>query len=108
MVTIHYDGVNIFEEFAVDEHQLHDGSKEPQFFPRELPSEERNRLMALSEAELVDEGWTIESVTRFSGPLVVEEVCTPSSFPLADGDRHALDDVHASSLRHPCRHSHQY
>ena len=68
------EGVNIFEEFEFDEHQLHDGSEETSIFPNELPAEERERLLALSEAELVDEGWTLESVTRFSGPLVVEEV----------------------------------
>jgi hypothetical protein len=68
------EGVNIFEEFEFEEHQLLDGSEETSFFPKELPSEECERLMALSEAELVEEGWTIESATRFSGPLVVEEV----------------------------------
>ena len=68
------EGVNIFDEFEFEEHQLLDGSEETSFFPKELPSEECERLMALSEAELVDEGWTIESATRFSGPLVVEEV----------------------------------
>jgi hypothetical protein len=68
------EGVNIFEEFEFDEHQLHDGSNEASIFPNELPAEERNRLLALSEAELVDEGWTLASVTRFKGPLVVEEV----------------------------------
>jgi hypothetical protein len=68
------EGVNIFEEFELEEHQLLDGSEETSFFPKELPSEECERLMTLSEAELVDEGWTIESATRFSGPLVVEEV----------------------------------
>jgi hypothetical protein len=68
------EGVNILEEFAVEEHQLLDGSEGTSFFPKELPSEECERLMTLSEAELVDEGWTIESATRFSGPLVVEEV----------------------------------
>jgi hypothetical protein len=68
------EGVNIFEEFEFEEHQLHDGSKEASIFPNELPAEERNRLLALSEAELVDEGWTLDSVTRFKGPLVVEEV----------------------------------
>ena len=68
------EGVNIFEEFQLEEHQLLDGSEETSFFPKELPLEECERLMTLSEAELVDEGWTIESATRFSGPLVVEEV----------------------------------
>jgi hypothetical protein len=72
------EGVNIFEEFEFKEHQLLDGSEETSFFPKELPLEECERLVALSEAELVDEGWTIESATRFSGPLVVEEV-GPSS-----------------------------
>jgi hypothetical protein len=68
------EGINIFEEFEIDEHQLSDGSQETSIFPSELPAEERNRLLALSEAELEDEGWTLESVTRFKGPLVVEEV----------------------------------
>jgi hypothetical protein len=68
------EGVSILEEFEVEEHQLLDGSEETSFFPKELPSEECERLMSLSEAELVDEGWTIESATRFNGPLVVEEV----------------------------------
>ena len=68
------EGVNIFEEFEFEDHQLLDGSEETSFFPKELPSEECERLMTLSEAELVDEGWTIESATRFSGPLIVEEV----------------------------------
>ena len=68
------EGVNILEEFELDEHQLHDVSQESTLFPNELALEERERLMALSEAELVDEGWTLESVTRFSGPLLVEEV----------------------------------
>ena len=68
------EGVNILEEFAVEEHQLLDPSEGTSFFPKELPSEECERLMTLSEAELVDEGWTIESATRFTGPLVVEQV----------------------------------
>jgi hypothetical protein len=68
------EGVNIFEEFEFDEHQLHDGSNGASIFPNELPAEERNRLLALSEAELADEGWTLDSVTRFKGPLIVEEV----------------------------------
>ena len=68
------EGVNILEEFAVEEHQLLDGSEGTSFFPKELPSEECERLMTFSEAELVDEGWTIEFATRFTGPLVVEEV----------------------------------
>ena len=68
------EGVSIFEEFEFDEHQLHDVSQESTLFPNELALEERERLMALSEAELVEEGWTLESVTRFSGPLSVEEV----------------------------------
>jgi hypothetical protein len=68
------EGINIFEEFEFEEHQLHDDSNEASIFPDELPAEERNRLLALSEAELVDEGWTLDSVTRFKGPLVVEEV----------------------------------
>jgi hypothetical protein len=73
------EGVNIFEEFKFEDHQLLDGSEQSSFFPKVLPSEECERLMALSEAELVDEGWTIESATRFSGPLVVEEVEVPAS-----------------------------
>ena len=68
------EGVNIFEEFEFEEHQLHDGSKEASIFPNELPAEERNRLLALSEAELMNEGWTLDSVTRFKGPLMVEEI----------------------------------
>ena len=68
------EGVNIFEEFEFDEHQLYDGSKEASIFPNELPAEERERLLALSEAELEKEGWTLESVTRFKGPLLVEQV----------------------------------
>ena len=68
------EGINVFEEFEIDEHQLSDGSQETSTFPSELPAEERNRLLALSEEELADEGWTLESVTRFKGPLVVEEV----------------------------------
>jgi hypothetical protein len=68
------EGINIFEEFEFDEHQLHDVSQESTLFPNDLALEERERLMALSEAELVEEGWTLESVTRFSGPLLVEEV----------------------------------
>lgn len=67
------EGINIFEEFEFDEHQLHDGSEEASIFPDELPAEERERLLALSEEELADEGWTLESVTRFSGPLLVEQ-----------------------------------
>jgi hypothetical protein len=58
----------------LDEHQLHDASEETSVFPNELPAEERERLLALSEEELADEGWTLESVTRFSGPLLVEQV----------------------------------
>ena len=68
------EGINIFEEFEFDEHQLHDGSKGASIFPNELPAEERERLLALSEEELEEEGWTLETVTRFKGPLVVEEV----------------------------------
>src|ERR1035437_6281061 len=66
--------VNIFEEFEFDEHQLDDGSQADSVFPNELPSEERERLINLSESELAEEGWTLESVTRFSGPLLVEQV----------------------------------
>src|SRR5579864_8324370 len=33
------EGVNIFEEFEFDEHQLFDGSKEASIFPNELPAE---------------------------------------------------------------------
>ena len=68
------EGINIFEEFEIDDHQLYDGSKEASIIPNELPAEERDRLLGLSEVELEDEGWTLESVTRFKGPLVVEEV----------------------------------
>jgi hypothetical protein len=68
------EGINIYDKFEFEEHQLYDGSKEASIFPNELPAEERERLLALSEEELADEGWTLESVTRFKGPLVVEEV----------------------------------
>jgi hypothetical protein len=68
------EGINIFEELQFDEHQLYDGSQETSIFPNELLAEERGRLLGLSEEELADEGWTLESVTRFKGPLVVEEV----------------------------------
>ena len=68
------EGVNIFEEFEFKEHEVLDGSQETSFFPKELPSEECERLMSLSEEKLEDEGWTIEFATRFSGPLVVEQV----------------------------------
>jgi hypothetical protein len=68
------EGINIFEDFEFDEHQLHDGTKEASVFPDELAAEERARLHALSEAELEDEGWILESVIRFKGPLVVEQV----------------------------------
>jgi hypothetical protein len=68
------EGVNIFEEFEFEEHEVLDGSQETSLFPKELPLEECERLMTLSEAELEDEGWTIEFATRFSGPLVVEKV----------------------------------
>ena len=68
------EGVNILEEFAFEEHELLDASEGTSFFPKELPLEECDRLMTLSEAELVDEGWTIKSATRFTGPLIVEEV----------------------------------
>jgi hypothetical protein len=67
-------GVNILEEFEFDEHQLHGGAEEASIFPDQLPTEERERLLALSEEELADEGWTLESITRFSGPLLVEQV----------------------------------
>jgi len=73
------EGVNIFEEFEFEEHEVFDGSEETSFFPKELPQEECDRLMTLSEEELEGEGWTIESSTRFSGPLVVEEVAVPSA-----------------------------
>ena len=68
------EGINIFEEFEFDEHQLYGGSEETSLLPNELPPEERERLLALSEEELVDEGWTLKSVTRFKGPLLVEQV----------------------------------
>jgi len=67
-------GIDIFEEFEFDEHELYDGSEQASIAPHELPGEERQRLLALSEAELAAEGWTLESVTRFRGPLVVEQV----------------------------------
>ena len=67
-------GINIFEELEFDEHQLYDGSQETSIFPNELLAEERGRLLGLSEEELADEGWGLESVTLFKGPLVVEEV----------------------------------
>lgn len=68
------EGVNILEEFEFEEHEVVDGSEETSFFPKELSAEECERLMTLSEEELVGEGWTIETATRFSGPLVVEAV----------------------------------
>jgi hypothetical protein len=68
------EGVNIFDEFEFEEHEVLDGSQETSSFPMELPVAECDRLMSLSEAELEDEGWTIEFATRFSGPLVVEEI----------------------------------
>jgi hypothetical protein len=68
------EGINIFEEFEFDEHQLSDGFQETTVLPNELPAEERGRLLGLSEEELAAEGWTLESVTRFKGPLVVEQV----------------------------------
>ena len=73
------EGINIFDEFEFDEHEVLDGSEETSVFPKELPAEECERLMTLSEEQLVDEGWMIESTTRFTGPLVVEEVLTPST-----------------------------
>jgi hypothetical protein len=36
------EGINIFEELEIDEHQLSDGSQETSIFPSELPAEERN------------------------------------------------------------------
>jgi len=68
------EGLSIFEEFEFDQHELYDGSEEASIVPNELPAEERQRLLALSEEELEEEGWTLESVTRFKGPLVVEPV----------------------------------
>lgn len=68
------EGINIFEEFEFDEHQLYDGSEQASIVPNGVPAEERERLLALSEAELEEEGWVLESVTRFKGPLVVEPV----------------------------------
>jgi hypothetical protein len=68
------EGIDIFEEFEFDEHELYDSSEEASISPSELPAEERQRLLALSEAELAKEGWTLESVTRFRGPLLVEQV----------------------------------
>ena len=68
------EGIDIFEEFEFDEHELCDGSEEASTVPNELPAEERQRLLVLSEAELAEEGCALESVTRFRGPLVVEQV----------------------------------
>jgi hypothetical protein len=68
------EGIDIFEEFEFDQHQLHDGTKQASAFPDELTEEERARLHNLSEAELEQEGWILESVIRFKGPLVVEQV----------------------------------
>jgi hypothetical protein len=68
------EGINIFEEFEFDEYQLYDGAKEASIFPTEVPTEERERLLARSEAGLEDEGWTLESATRFKGPLLVEHL----------------------------------
>jgi hypothetical protein len=68
------EGINIFEEFEFDEHQLYEGSEQASIVPNGVPAEERERLLALSEAELEAEGWVLESVTRFKGPLVVEPV----------------------------------
>ena len=68
------EGINIFEEFEFGDHQLYGGSEETSLLPNELTPEERERLLALSEEELADEGWTLESVTRFKGPLLVEQV----------------------------------
>jgi hypothetical protein len=62
------EGINIFEEFEFDQHQLHDGTKQASAFPDGLTEEERARLHNLSEAELEDEGWILESVIRFKGP----------------------------------------
>jgi hypothetical protein len=68
------EGLNIFEEFEFDQHELYDGSEEASIVANELPAEERQRMLALSEEELEEEGWTLESVTRFKGPLIVEPV----------------------------------
>jgi hypothetical protein len=68
------EGLNIFEQFEFDEHELYDGSEEASNVPNELPAEECQRLLALSEEQLEEEGWTLESVTRFKGPLIVEPV----------------------------------
>jgi hypothetical protein len=68
------EGINIFEEFEFDEHQLYDGSEQASIVPNGLPAEERQRLLSLSEAQLEAEGWVLETVTRFKGPLVVEPV----------------------------------
>lgn len=68
------EGIDIFEEFEFDQHQLHDGTKQASAFPDGLTEEERARLHNLSEAELEQEGWILESVIRFKGPLVVEQV----------------------------------
>ena len=41
------EGIDIFEEFEFDEHELYDGSEEASIVPNELPAEERQRLLAL-------------------------------------------------------------
>ena len=41
--------------------KLHDASEETSVFPNELPAEERERLLGLSEEELADEGWTLSN-----------------------------------------------
>ncbi len=67
-------GIDIFEEFEFDEHQLHDSSRRNlNFFKRAT----RRRTRTFSDSfrrELANEGWTLKSVTRFSGPSVVEQV----------------------------------
>jgi hypothetical protein len=68
------EGINIFEEFEFDQHQLHDGTKQASALPDGVTEEERARLHNLSEAELEDEGWILESAIRFKGPLIVEQV----------------------------------
>ena len=71
-------------------------------FPKELPVEECERLMALSKAELVDDGWTIESATRFKWTSVGGRGLNSQPSHTVDvkfasinlaGDRHALDDT---------------
>jgi hypothetical protein len=67
-------GLDIYEEFEFIDQQLDDGSHANAVFPNELSVQERERLASLSETDLEDEGWTLESIIRFSGPLSIEQV----------------------------------